>query len=258
MDRCIWLRSPTVAFDVPTRVGMDRRPERAPARRWLEFPTRVGMDRTVDRQPGPSYERSPHAWGWTGRPDHAKTRTVEVPTRVGMDRSRIERRQRRSTRSPRAWGWTGQRSGLAVGGARGPHARGDGPSIGRVTSRRLEVPTRVGMDRSVASWDDAIDRRGPHARGDGPGLKRLHVAAQARSPRAWGWTDQRVASRITATGSPHARGDGPARRPADGRADAEVPTRVGMDRGWPQAWRASTEVPTRVGMDRGCDDHGGV
>ena len=263
-----------------------------------EVPTRVGMDRTLStlssgssrgphaRGDGPHRKdkrkpkmpRSPRAWGWTDQRVEQDRGSEEVPTRVGMDRwSRPSPRTRRRGphargdgpvyagrpentmgRSPRAWGWTvatravqplpvevPTRVGMDRGccdrarcGSRGPHARGDGPlgtgvrpgeamrsprAWGWTAPRphalagQAEVPTRVGMDRRCGSSTPATSR-GPHARGDGPGEIVLDRDIPARSPRAWGWTGHRR-SRLS--------------------RDAEVPTRVGMDRrfGRGPAWR---------------------
>ena len=112
--------------EVPTRVGMDRRNASASRGARIEVPTRVGMDRTTTL--GAAFER-------------------EVPTRVGMDRLDWAHLPRQRQRSPRAWGWTVAAS-IRSARARGPHARGDGPSVLPMPpGERCEVPTRVGMDR---------------------------------------------------------------------------------------------------------------
>ena len=96
-------------------------------------------------------------------------------------------------RSPRAWGWTEEGNAEQV--------------------RGVEVPTRVGMDRTAAS-SAAFLGRGPHARGDGPAFLLSQGPVVLRSPRAWGWT---------------------ATEEAGQRGRGEVPTRVGMDRMHEQA-----------------------
>ena len=122
----------------------------------------------------------------------------------------------------------------------------------RALSPRLspEIPTRVGMDRVRRSSRPPVSKRSPRAwgwTGRGGGLF-LHE----RSPRAWGWTAQGWAS-----------------------CGHRIPTRVGMDR-WsirsalvwrrsPRAWgrtesanvfTKTSEIPTRVGMDREVPAHG--
>ena len=73
-----------------------------------------------------------------------------------------------------------------------------------------DVPTRVGMARNN-SRRRIRNRRCPHPRGDGPQNKKMYFNSILMSPPAWGWPAQR---------------DSPALHCAD------VPTRVGMARGF--------------------------
>ena len=110
------------------------------------------------------------------------------------------------SRSPRAWGWTGMPAAL----------------------RALEIPTRVGMDRSrpeqqsrerksprAWGWTDVRVRQltrsrgNPHARGDGPALPPGELMCRLKSPRAWGWTGFTWSWSWSWSRNPHARGDGP-------------------------------------------------
>jgi len=90
------------------------------------------------------------------------------------------------------------------------------------------LPTCVGM---VRSWGRAVHSGpcSPHVRGDGPRDRRRWPGQIQFSPRAWGWSANRVASKATravlptcvgmvrspsesptsTAGSPHVRGDGP-------------------------------------------------
>ena len=195
------------------------------------------------------YSKSPRAWGWTVRRQHHQPHAEEFPTRVGMDRPRPRRRELgygnphargdgpklagqmgiAERKSPRAWGWTGAQAARLL--------------------RRIEIPTRVGMDR-LQRFRHLAALRNPHARGDGPYNVDTDNRLRMKSPRAWGWTG--LIDRA-------------------GPAWAEIPTRVGMDRygcqswskrraksprawGWTAfRWSASLvlmEIPTRVGMDR--------
>ena len=172
-----------------------------------------------------------------------------LPTRVGMVRAECLSDERQ---------------------CRSPHARGDGPLCGWLTTPTPTVlPTRVGMVRGqVASR--AMRRGSPHARGDGPAQAAADDAWRAFSPRAWGWSAARgawqgivgvlptrvgmVRSQLTACFaskcSPHARGDGPL------RGWLTTPTPTFSPRAW--GWSAqpliatahAAVLPTRVGMVR--------
>ena len=214
--------------------------------------------------------RSPRAWGWTAGRAALRALHGEIPTRVGMDRDshRPAARHRRdphargdgpldaapaqqtSLRSPRAWGWTDH--------------------DGRDHRRAGEIPTRVGMDRCLRPCSSS-PTRDPHARGDGPGTPKDKRLKEKRSPRAWGWTarcsrpgtwPQEIPTRVgmdrrrpcrtqTSTRDPHARGDGP----TIGASPEWRAERSPRAWGWTAARRARrpsrAEIPTRVGMDRG-------
>ena len=155
----------SISGEIPTRVGMDRGshgsgvvPRSPRAWGWTGLgDRRADLDNDPHaRGDGPvnttggycPKARSPRAWGWTGQRRQGAVRQREIPTRVGMDRSAfpaspsavrdptrvgIDRRppRRDGTRDgeyPRAWGWTA----------------GDVEEVRHV----LEIPTRVGMDRT--------------------------------------------------------------------------------------------------------------
>ena len=133
-------------FEIPTRVGMDRRPPRRDGTRDGDPHARGDGPQVTSKKFGTS-SRSPRAWGWTVPGGPAERLAGEIPTRVGMDRrsrwcrsgSRRDPHARgdgpiegqgplpQNARSPRAWGWTGR-----------PPERRRGAQ---------EIPTRVGMDR---------------------------------------------------------------------------------------------------------------
>ena len=137
--------------EIPTRVGMDRKHRRTPMRPRRDPHARG--DGPVARRCGYALAlRSPRAWGWTALTARITELEGEIPTRVGMDRP-----GRQDSTNP----------------LRDPHARGDGPpiekAIGSWASRsprawgwtahrqhrlhgRIEIPTRVGMDRRSAAW----------------------------------------------------------------------------------------------------------
>ena len=193
--------------EIPTRVGMDRKPP-SPRVTYSRDPHARGDGPRLIMNPPWVWSRSPRAWGWTAVGTRTCTLRDEIPTRVGMDRAQGDRLRRGSgdphargdgptiggignvnaERSPRAWGWTG-----------GPQGR---------EGYYSEIPTRVGMDRARGDGPLRL-LRDPHARGDGPRRAIAMPRPQQRSPRAWGWTGER-----------------------DHVADEarEIPTRVGMDR----------------------------
>ena len=131
-----------------------------------------------------------------------------LPTHVGMDREC-------------------GRCGLLLGHA--PHARGDGPELGRPRRDFLDMlPTHVGMDR-LEEGHEQHHQDAPHARGDGPPRNGTEPTSERCSPRTWGWTtnrepmphrsamlpthvgmDRRSPAELgTRQHAPHARGDGP-------------------------------------------------
>ena len=155
-----------LGLDLPTRVGMVR--AASPCARSRSGCPHTRGDGPIRREPDEVRRAmSPHAWGWTVWLRELHLRVADVPTRVGMDRCR---------RPTCAWGW------------RCPHTRGDGPrsqvydnamkmmsphAWGWTRRRyragwpRVDVPTRVGMDR-CRRGRSARRPRCPHTRGDGP------------------------------------------------------------------------------------------
>ena len=153
---------------------------------------------------------SPPAWGWPGLALRVPACLQDVPTRVGMARH----------------------FGMSFPSCeRCPHPRGDGPTGGLTCRTRSkmsppawgwpdrfittddvfsDVPTRVGMARKFFA-PARYSRRCPHPRGDGPQRGILRQVMVWMSPPAWGWP---VGIRWRA------------------RLSADVPTRVGMARGW--------------------------
>ena len=117
-------------------------------------------------------------------------------------------RQFRMGKSPRAWGWTVVGDVLPDEAVEIPTRVGMDRSDHEDQNYRQEIPTRVGMDRPSVKRP-AIAARNPHARGDGPDGQLISAEQKTKSPRAWGWTD--AVDRIRAT-------------------EEEIPTRVGMDR----------------------------
>ncbi len=171
-----------------------------------------------------------------------------------------------------------------------PHTRGDGPRLYPLYARRKPFsphawgwsdylmrraararifPTRVGMVR-IGRLFPPDSRHFPHTRGDGPIDRLCHLAGNAFSPHAWGWSASMVSSQQsllifpTRVGMvrhehitksipnhfPHTRGDGP-----------HWDTRQrSLPRFSPHAWgwsdyrgcrtAGSYIFPTRVGMVR--------
>jgi len=212
---------------------------------------------------------SPRPWGWSVRPRLRAWPVHLVPTPVGM----VRPHPRRSS------------------GTRAcPHARGDGPSPGNVSSTsstlsprpwgwsgnagavlypgRL-VPTPVGMVR--ANGAPRLPRRPcPHARGDGPTSASAWGSARALSPRPWGWSVQEDIAALllalvpTPVGMvraesrtarfprpcPHARGDGPSPHGSSGKMQHLSPRPWGWSEP-PGAFLLDCAlVPTPVGMVR--------
>ena len=213
------------------------------------LPTRVGMVRITSAR-----ERSasgfPHARGDGPRGPQAMRRLRGVlPTRVGMVRAR-GLHARRDAFSPPAWGWSvalrhggcrcrgsphawGWSASCVQGGLQFcfPHARGDGPRLGRLPAACAWFSPRA--------WGWSANSTGRHG-GQAVfptrvGMVRFRelrgTARRAFSPPAWGWSDYQLRiGEIDCQGSPHARGDGPrcgSCKPSDGDV---FPTRVGMVR----------------------------
>ena len=178
-------RASAVLHDVPTHVGMARRPRARPGReRRCPHPRGDGP---IPLHPCILfYEMSPPTWGWPVPRSSRVRGAIDVPTHVGMAR------------------YTGL-IGLPFAGC--PHPRGDGPSKSRdcqsVTvmspptwgwpggvefqlALGFDVPTHVGMARFQRSLR-CLDPRCPHPRGDGP-LYFTHGAYFfLMSPPTWGW-----------------------------------------------------------------------
>ena len=160
-----------------------------------------------------------------------------------------------------------------------PHARGDGPSSGGLSDRRigysprtwgwtaerhhrphrtLVFPTHVGMDRLHHDISNLLAGI-PHARGDGPMTPSSSRGRFAYSPRTWGWTvqspDEQTGGNVFPThvgmdrgrgscasiagGIPHARGDGPQPASRSARSIASIPHARGDG---PKAWQAKAVV----------------
>jgi len=170
----------------PTRVGMDHGIDRNLSI-GIVFPTRVGMDRcstkgrwrssSIPHTRGdgplnviyliPSYQYSPHAWGWTVFSQSTEAGRCVFPTRVGMDLLiNGDEIIRESIPHTRGDGPT-EISAPALWGAYSPHAWGW--TIYRQWPPRSApvFPTRVGMDL-LPKDVPCIPHRIPHTRGDGP------------------------------------------------------------------------------------------
>ena len=165
---------------------------------------------------GPSNERtsrkyrrfSPHAWGWTDKPEREIATADVFPTRVGVDRlapftivlypsfphtrgggpSRSITTPPTLSFSPHAWGWT------------------DNP-LARPHENHVFL-TRVGVDR-MSPMVFGVRSRFPHTRGGGPHPRGLVWSHYVFSPHAWGWTARHFADLVNSY---------------------VFPTRVGVDR----------------------------
>ena len=212
---------------------------------------------------------SPRAWGWSGRVIIEILCEKVLPTRVGMVRIY-------------------HRHDIAV--HRSPHARGDGPAGLAALETRIQfsprawgwsarrgwpdrpelvLPTRVGMVRQ-GSLERALQDSSPHARGDGPAWGDSSTGCGAFSPRAWGWSELRLAQEafqrvlptrvgmvriacvllLSASSSPHARGDGPESGTPCSLAYSFSPRAWGWSEHWHCLPHRSAVLPTRVGMVR--------
>ncbi len=155
--------------------------------------------------------RSPRTWGWTVFTASLQYLRDAFPTHVGMDRPPGASRGGPSG-VPHARGDGPIALPIFYTPVGVPHARGDGPTArsfpGRSFRRSprtwgwtvrinpgtvisLAFPTHVGMDRTHKPWDGNLPRV-PHARGDGPRPAPWIGKKDARSPRTWGWTGERL------------------------------------------------------------------
>ncbi len=131
------------------------------------------------------------------------------------------------------------------------------------------LPTRVGMVRIPAKC--CPPRCGsPHARGDGPVVEHAHAVWIAFSPRAWGWSVDRLSHVMTTIvlptrvgmvrgtcnvgilfiRSPHARGDGPFLQSARRWSEKFSPRAWGWSVTLTPDQQRKLVLPTRVGMVR--------
>jgi len=224
MGLYLWGRSPHVRGDGPQQRASQRAGQSFSPRAWgwsgpraaaglgrAVLPTCVGMVRQVSLQRR-TVLRSPHVRG-------------DGPLTLG------ERLGQRPF-SPRAWGWSGVRQdrpgatrvlptcvgmvliplSMASVMVRSPHVRGDGPFpnewliCGMWFSPRAwgwsenllrghlpseVLPTCVGMVRKCKLTTGAAVCS-PHVRGDGPQLCGPVALFAEFSPRAWGWSVNRI------------------------------------------------------------------
>ncbi len=143
-------------------------------------------------------------------------------------------------------------------------------------SEHSVVPTHVGVDRRNHHGAPVLHRC-PHARGGGPAADAVRSAAEALSPRTWGWTAiaglpalgrevvpthvgvdrSTIISTSSPASCPHARGGGPAMAGVKGRSGRLSPRTWG----WTVAQKTGRlpfgVVPTHVGVDRSCAPRAG-
>ena len=288
--------------DVPAVTG-------AAGENFRVFPTSVGMFRT-DR---PAYQQpfrfphergdvprlaargkltptfSPRAWGCSvARPVRMPQRHV-FPTSVGMFRWRLARFNI-CCRSPHTRGDVPNAPTMAAPAVKfSPHAWGCSVLDVANVTRRIVLPTRVGMFRQTLARQDQ-GQSSPHTRGDVPRLATHRKKSTTFSPHAWGCSAERRAARpprpvlptrvgmfrfstagtLSRWGFPHERGDVPLFRLnarslgafsprawgcSDGLQDGRGPRVV-----FPRAWGCSGRpggrgqplrvFPTSVGMFR--------
>ncbi len=182
-------------------------------------------------------------------PSQSELKMTRVPHARGDGPRGASRARSGRARSPRTWGWTV------------PH---------RINQTRpCAFPTHVGMDRQQHRAVRARCRV-PHARGDGPRRGPSWPTRSTRSPRTWGWTEDRADQR-RARGAfpthvgmdrrpgaqlggelrvPHARGDGPASEAARERVKKRSPRTWGWTVLDSEPLYTAVAFPTHVGMDR--------
>src|SRR5258708_2531491 len=183
------------------------------------------MNRDVDQL---TKSFSPHTWGWSGFRSRVLRLPSVLPTHVGMvrvhrlvcghsvgsphtrgDGPQTSFRQRAAVVfSPHTWGWS------------------DFPAV--ISSRKVVLPTHVGMVRIIGRSSPPSDRS-PPTRGDGPSSVHCAPPPSGFSPHTWGWSEigisgaalgavlpthvgmvrQCISANYGTPRSPHTRGDGP-------------------------------------------------
>ena len=152
---------------------------------------------------------SPHAWGWTGCYAFCHSSRFHSPHTRGGGPKPASCAGGPNRFSPHAWGWTVPADLGKLLRGYSPHTRGGGAyEHAQDCYYKRILPTRVGVDREIASKRGPALRFSPHAWGwtvsrqtgwhcidilpTRVGVDRAEGAGRASvlrfSPHAWGWT----------------------------------------------------------------------
>ena len=131
--------------------------------------------------------------------------------------------------SPHAWGWTDRFPGLASRKVVLPTRVGVDRIIGGMARNADVLPTRVGVDRILMALS-ASAQSSPHTRGGGPAQYFATSPPAAVLPTRVGVDRHEHQQRPTFHRSPHTRGGGPLNAMLKVMMADVLPPRVGVDR----------------------------